>query len=105
MSEGIYYDSASVYISSRTTLRAKITALDSIIDKLEEMALVAAGTVNIEEYSLDDGQTRIRTKYTSSLQITESILAFERIRQMYINRLNGRMSRLSDGRNFTGNIN
>jgi len=94
------YDSASIYIDSRTTLRAKITAIDAIIAALEVSALKAAEGESIEEYWLDDGQTKIKTIRRTSQEIAKSILSFEQIKQRYINTLNGRVFRLIDGKNF-----
>jgi hypothetical protein len=94
------YDSASIYIDSRTTLRAKITAIDAIIAALEVSALKAAEGESIEEYWLDDGQTKIKTIRRTSQEIAKSILSFEQIKQRYVNTLNGRVFRLIDGKNF-----
>ena len=94
------YDSASIYIDSRTTLRAKITAIDAIIAALEVSALKAAEGESIEEYWLDDGQTKIKTIRRTSQEIAKSIFAFEQIKQRYVNSLNGRVFRLIDGKNF-----
>lgn len=77
-------------------------AVDAIIDALLLQAADTAGTSNYSEYYLDDGQTRISTKYRSVMDVQAGIFAFERLRQMYLNRLNGRMIRLVDGKNFRG---
>jgi hypothetical protein len=98
----VYYDSADIYIQSCTTIREKIARIDAIITALENTALKAAANDNITEYSLNDGQTIIRTVYKGADAVLNSIAAFEKIRQMYINRLNGRVMRLVDGKNFTG---
>ena len=97
----IVFDSAQLYIESKVTLRAKIIAIDAIITALETTALQAAATGNVSEYFLDTGQTKIRSVYRSPAEVSNSITAFEAIRQRYINRLNGRMTRLMDSRNFT----
>jgi hypothetical protein len=97
----VYYDSAAIYVESAKTLKEKITRIDAIITALETQALVAAGNSIIQEYSLDDGQTKIRTMYKSAKDVALSIDAFEAIKQRYINQLNGRMTRLVDGKNFT----
>lgn len=96
----IYYDSAAIYIDKATDLKDKIDRIDSIINGLQTAALAAASTGNISEYSLDDGQTKIRTVYRDSMQITAAIMSFERIKQTYINQLNGRVSVLRDQNNF-----
>jgi hypothetical protein len=96
----VIYNSASIYIDSATSLRDKITRIDAIISALETTSLRAAAGEDVEEYWLDDGQTKIKTITRGLDKITASIQAFERLRQMYINRLNGRMVRLNDSRNF-----
>ena len=99
----VYYDSAAVYIQTATDLCDKINKIDEVINALIDNALVAAGKNNIEEYSLNDGQTVIRTKYRSAADVQESINGFEKIKQMYVNRLNGRVVRLQDGKSMTRN--
>jgi hypothetical protein len=101
----VYYDSASKYIDCASDLRDKITRIETIISALEDTALKAAANDNITEYSLNDGQTIIRTVYKGADAVLNSIMAFEKIRQMYINRLNGRVMRLVDSKNFTGRRN
>lgn len=95
--------SSAIYVQSRTTMEAKITAIDAIIDALMLSAATAATKDGIEEYWLNDGQTQIKESYRSTEAILKSIEAFERLRQMYINRLNGRMVRLMDSKNFIRN--
>lgn len=96
----IVYNSAAIYIDSAADLREKITRIDAVIDALETTALVAAEKNSITEYSLDDGQVKIKTVYRNSTEVANSIDAFERIKQRYINQLNGRTFRLVDGKNF-----
>lgn len=98
----VIYDSAQIYIDSATSLREKVTRIDAIIDGLFTAATKAAGGENISEYSLNDGQTQIRTVYRGIESIKASINSFEALRQMYLNRLNGRVMRLVDSKNFTG---
>src|SRR3990167_65447 len=96
----VQYDSAQIYIDSATTLREKIVKIDLIIIALETTALKAASTDEISEYWLDDGQTKIKTVYKGADSVLKSIMAFESIKQMYINRLNGRVMRLVDSKNL-----
>ncbi len=94
------YTSADVYVDSKTSLRAKIAAIEEIQAALLTSALKAAAKGAISQYSLNDGQTIIQTTYRNSKEIEASYNAFERIRQMYLNRLNGRRIRLVDSKNF-----
>ena len=59
----VEYDSASIYIQSSPALCDKIAKIDLIITALEDTALSSAANDNIEEYWLDDGQSKIKTTY------------------------------------------
>ncbi|KKN55740.1 hypothetical protein LCGC14_0579500 [marine sediment metagenome] len=96
----ITYDSSDIFIQSATTLKAKIVRIDAIMVALEDTMLKAAGTANFDEYLLDDGQVRIKTIYRTTEDVIKSIKSLEAVRQMYVNRLNGRHIRLVDGKNF-----
>jgi hypothetical protein len=104
--DGIYFTSTRKYIESFTTVRDRIAAIDRAIDAL---ILLCADTEIIEkqyidEYSLDDGQTKIRAKYRNIESIQASIEALYKVRNLLVNRRTGRHFRLVDGRNFTGTI-
>ena len=96
----VVYDSSQIYIDSATSLREKIVRIDAIIDGLFTTALNAAATDNFTEYVLDDGQTKIRATYRGVESIKESIKSFETIKQLYVNRLNGRTFRLVPNSSF-----
>lgn len=89
----VEYNRASVYLATKTSDKAKITAIDAIINTLLASAADAASNEGIEEYWLDDGQTKIKTVYRDSESIYKGIVAFQRLRQIYVNRVNGRTSR------------
>lgn len=95
-----YYNSPVDYYQSRESILDKITALDAIIDALMVSAAAGAGTGHFAEYSLDDGQTKIRTAYRNVKDVEAGITAFERIKQRYINQLKGHRIRLMDISNF-----
>ncbi len=101
----VVFDSAAIYLDTCKTNKEKIVAIDAIINALMITATKAAANDNITEYALDDGQTKIRTMYRGTAAIFESINAFEKLKQMYIQRINGRMVRLVDGKNFIGRNN
>jgi hypothetical protein len=101
----VTFDSADIYIECASTLKDKITRIDAVIDGLLSSALKSAATGNVAEYSLNDGQTQIRSMYRSPKEVQAAIEAFEGIKQLYINKLNGRVMRLVDSKNFTGGFN
>jgi len=60
--------------------------------------------MDIEEYTLDDGQSKISTKYRDIASVIKAIGDYEKLRQMYINRINGRIVRLIPANSIT-NVN
>lgn len=95
------YESADLYIASCCGNEAKIAAIEAIQDALLTTALKAASKASISQYSLNDGQTIIQTTYRNSKEIQDSYMAFEAIKQMYINRCIGRVVRLVDSKSIT----
>ena len=98
MNSSVYYDSAAIYVDSATKICDKIVKIDLILDALLTNAMIAAGDDNIREYSLNDGQTIIRTEYSGTDSVMKSYQSWEKIKQIYVNRLDGRMVRLVDGK-------
>ncbi len=98
----VTYESGAEYVLSKTTIKARIAAIDQIIEALLTTALKAAERDQIEEYWLNDGQTQIKTIYNGAEAVQRSIQAFQKTKHYYINQLNGRSVRLIDGKNFTG---
>jgi hypothetical protein len=96
----VIYDSAGLYLESKTTMAERVDAIQEIIDALILKAADATATANYEEYSLNDGQTQIRTRYRSVQDIEAAITVFDRLLQRYLNRLNGRAMRMVDSKNF-----
>lgn len=90
------------YIESKTTLLERINAIEALIDAMIlSLADYAAGNnTSLDEYQLDDGQMKIRTKYRSPKDVDAGIKALENMKQMYMNRHNGRVMTLRDNRSF-----
>jgi hypothetical protein len=102
--EPVIYESTEKFIESCTNLKDRINRIQLVIAALDNMMITAATTGNYDEYSLDDGQTKIRTKYRDINAIANSIDKFDLILQKLYARLNnnknGRMIRLVDTKNF-----
>lgn len=94
------FDSCGLYIQSKTTLKAQIAAMDQIILALNAAILRAATGEDVTEYQLNDGQTIIKQINRGVNAMTKSLMAIESLRQLYINRFNGRVFRLVDSKNF-----
>lgn len=90
------------YIDSKKTLRERIVAIDGLIDvMILRMGEVTEGlNPSVEEYQMDDGQMKIKTRYRTVSDVESGIKSLERMKQMYLNRLNGRTFYLRDVRSF-----
>ena len=87
------------YIESATSLKERLTRVCNIIEALEIRVVdVAVGNADIDEYQLDDGQVKIRTKYRSVEDMEKAITAFEKLKERILNKLNGRCTVLRDQR-------
>lgn len=100
--DGVIFEKATDYLESCTSLSAKIAALDLIIDKMILSIGKAAESGHLEEYWFDDGHVKIRNKYRNVTQMSDSLTAFQRMRNYYANNKAGRVTRLKDVSNFLG---
>jgi hypothetical protein len=104
--DGIFFESTQQYIMSANTISEKIVAIDKVIEALFLLMLNPEVIEKnyISEYSLDDGQTKIRAVYRGIESITKTIDALNKMRIFYQNQRLGRRTRLMSGNNFTGNF-
>ena len=94
------YNTISLYLESAETLEQRVASIDALIDV---MILSLADTVtkaDIATYSLDDGQVKISTGYRSVKDVQNGISALEKMKQIYLNRLNGRGFAIRDENAF-----
>ncbi|RKZ83259.1 MAG: hypothetical protein DRQ39_09735 [Gammaproteobacteria bacterium] len=90
----------SIYLESKTTLLDKINAIDLLIDKMitKISETIDGNELAIDEYWMNDGQMNVKTSYKSLEDIEMSVFRLERMKQMYVNRYNGRSFVLRDFR-------
>lgn len=90
------------YLTSKKTLRERVNAIENLIDTMIlRLTEVAEGqNSSIEEYQLDDGQMKIRTRYRTIGDVQAGISALEKQKQYYLNQLNGNVVLLRDTRAF-----
>lgn len=96
----IYFTTCGLYLDSITDLRAKIAAIDVIINALLAAVTTGAANEGIKEYSLNDGQVIIKEVYDSSQTTFNAIKSFESLKQYYISKINGRVFKLVHDKNF-----
>ncbi len=98
------FQSETLFIDSATDMEDKVNKIDAIINALLDISLTAVGKQDIVEYTLDDGQTKIRTEFRGVSAIARAIDDYEKIRQRYFNRLNGRTFRLVDSKSVLSRL-
>lgn len=100
----IEYHSVYNYLDSISSTYDRILAIDALIDK--NILAIGAGLdgmgATVAMYELDDGQVRIKTNYRSIQDIINANSALEKMKQLYVNRLNGRTTVLRDKSTFRG---
>lgn len=98
--EGIVFIKFDLNLETCKSIRDRIAKIDSIIDSLLTTALTTVNEGNIAEYELDTGQTRNRVKYNSPESVLDAIDKYETLRNRYALKLQPRMVRLMDEKNF-----
>ena len=91
------------YLTSATTLHERISNLEKLIDAMILSSLNASedgAAPNVSEYQLNDGQMIVRTAYRTYSDLLGGIERLEKIKQMYMNQLNGRVMFLRDIRSL-----
>ena len=92
----MFYHNPIEYIKAASDTVTRIIRLTNVIEALEISSLEAATNGEIASYSFNDGQSDIKTTYTTIPEIARAIEAFERIRERLINRSQGRLVILRD---------
>ncbi len=94
------YNSEKIFIESATTTEEALARVCAIIVALETLAVTSAANEDVAEYWLDDGQTKIKRVYRSTMEISQSIMKWEQVKQIYINKLNGRTFQMVSANEF-----
>jgi hypothetical protein len=87
-------------VNTPTTARARIAAIDVIINTLVNAAEAAALNANIKEYRFDDGVTKVMFEYSDVKAISAQIQALMALQQLYLQMpgMNSRVTRLIDSK-------
>lgn len=80
----------SEYIESKCTLLERIKAIDSLIDSLLLVTVDNISNSGTASLSMDDGQMKVNTTFRSVDEVSAGIFELEKIKQLYVNRYNGR---------------
>lgn len=85
------------YIECKSKLIGKVATYDILIESMESALLEATVSGHLSEYEMDDSMMRVRTRYRSINDMQNALNGLRRIRQDYINKINGRVTRLVGG--------
>ncbi len=94
-----YYTKFSEYlIKQKQSDKERLDAIDQLIEMtiLKQLDVVTNNDPSISEYQFEDGQVKIRTAYRTSNDFKIALSSLESIRQIYVNRLKGRVMSLVD---------
>ncbi len=94
-----YYTKFSDYlIKQKQSDKERLDAIDQLIEMtiLKQLDAVTNNDPSISEYQFEDGQVKIRTAYRTSSDFKNALASLESIRQIYVNRLKGRVMNLVD---------
>lgn len=84
----MFYEDPNVYIEDASELKLKIERIDIILNGLYDALQNSLTKTHLLEYQIDDGQSRIRTAYRSVADMEKGILGFEKLKVVFISRLN-----------------
>ena len=91
----------TLYIQEAASTFERVQRIESIINALELQMLSATANEPIQEYSLDDGQVKIRTMYRSIKGMQDGIFVLEQMKNRLINQLNGHVMALRPWQGLT----
>lgn len=78
----IQYYKVDFNLDTCTKAAEKIALIDTLLDSLYTKAIAAVANGDIAEYSLDTGQTVVKTKYRSMEELEKAITGYEKLRKM-----------------------
>ena len=98
------YDSLAVYVSqSKGNLIEENQLLQQVLDSLKIALLDGIGNSNTQEFMLNDGQTIIKGINRNPLDLQKMMKAIKELMMENENRINGRVWKSVNARNFMDN--
>ena len=85
------------YVECKQSIYDQILAIDALIILHRGKMLDSIGNSDIDEYQMDDGQMKVRTKYRSVKDVMAGIDALKIWKQELVNDYNGRTTVLRSG--------
>ena len=91
------YMTISHYFEEKSKILGKVATYDLLIEGLEATLLKSIESGYLVQYELDDGQIKCRSQFRKIDDLVKSMEGLQRLRQNYINRYNGRITRFTGG--------
>jgi hypothetical protein len=85
------------FVEQKSKSIGKIATYDLLIEKMEQTLLAGIESGHLLQWELDDGQMKCRTQYRNVNDLTEAMNSLIKMRQYYVNKTNGRVTRLVGG--------
>ena len=91
------YTSISHFVEEKSKLIGKVATYDLLIEGMEAAILESTVSGHLVQYELDDGQMKVRTMYRNTKEMVATMDGLIKIRQRYVNKLNGSVAVLRGG--------
>ena len=85
------------YFECKSKLIGKIATYDLLIESMEKTLMAGVESGHLLQWELDDGQMKVRSQYRNVNDMTEAMNNLIKLRQYYVNKANGRTTRLVGG--------
>lgn len=85
------------FFECKSKLIGKIATYDLLIESMEQTLMSGIESGHLLQWELDDGQMKCRSQYRNVNDLTEAMNGLIKLRQYWINRANGRTTRLVGG--------
>jgi hypothetical protein len=83
------YEKETELLATCKTAREKVQRYDQIITALENIIINGGDNLDVGEYSLDDGQTKIRRTFRGPNELFDAIEKFMRLRNRAVRNVVG----------------
>ena len=91
------YTTIEHFFEDKSKVLGKIATYDILIEAFEKSMLDATVSGHLLQYEMDDSQTKVRVQYRNMTDMMNTMNNLIKLRQYYVNKSNGRVTRLVGG--------
>ena len=85
------------FFECASKLIGKVAVYDALIEAFEKAILESTVSGHLLQYEMDDGQMKVRVQYRNTKDMVTTMEGLIKLRQYYITKHNGRVTRLVGG--------